>query len=215
MKKVVYLVLFLIMAGTTVHAQYFAGGSFNFSTTGGKIKSGDISTDKGTSTSFSLNPKGGIFLSEDFAVGLGIGINTSREKSPGETEVIDKSMGFGIQPFARYYVVSMNKFTLFGEGQLGFSSAWSKVESGGTTTDGPVTNTIEFSVYPGISYDLNEKIDLEAFINGFNMSYSHATEKTDAGGTEVRDRTSSFNLGANMDNILTSGAVTVGVIVKL
>ncbi|MFW6101913.1 MAG: hypothetical protein ACOC90_11055 [Bacteroidota bacterium] len=47
------------------------------------------------------------------------------------------------------------------------------------------------------------------------MSYSHATEKTDAGGTEVRDRTSSFNLGANMDNILTSGAVTVGVIVKL
>ena len=215
MKKVVYLLLFLIVAGTSAHAQYFAGGSFNLSRTGGSIKTGDTSTDKPSSTSFNLNPKGGYFLSEDFAIGLGIGINTSRERDPGNPEVIDKSTGFSVEPFARYYLLDMNKFSVFGEGQLGFSASSSKVESGGTTTDGPTTNTFALSVYPGVSYDLNEKVALEAFINGFNLGYSHTMEKREPGATEIKDRTSSFNLGADMDNILTSGAITVGIIVKL
>ena len=215
MKRIVYLVFFLLIAGATAHAQYFAGGSFNLSSTGGSIKSGDTSTDKETSTSFKLSPKGGYFLSEDFALGLGIGINTSRERTPGNPEVIDKSTGFSFQPFARYYVLHMNKFSLFGEGQLSYSASTSKVESGGTTTEGPTTNSYGISVFPGVSYDLNEKVAFEAFINGFNMGYTHTTEKTEAGGTEIKDRTSRFNLGANMDNILTTGAITVGVIVNL
>ena len=215
MKKLTYLVLLVLLAGTTAQAQYFLGGSFNFSNTGGSIKSENTTTDKETSTSFGLSPQVGYFLSEDFAVGLGIGINSSREKSPGDPEVIDKSTGFSIQPFARYYVLDLNKFSLFGEGQLSYSASSSKVETGGTTTEGPSTSTVGFSVFPGVSYDLNEKVSIEAFVNGFNLSYNHTTETTDVGDTEVKDRTSSFNLGANMDGILTSGAVTVGLIVKL
>lgn len=216
MKKVVYLIImFLLVSAGSVHAQYFAGGNFNFSSTGGTIKSGNTSTDKESATSFNLSPQAGYFISENFAVGLGIGFNASREKTPGDPEVINKSAGFSIQPFARYYVLRMNKFSLFGEGQLGFSSSSSKVESGSTTTDGPTTNTIGFSVFPGVSYDLNEKIALEAFINGFNLGYSHTTEKSEVGDTEVRDKTSSFNLGATTDNILTTGSVTVGFIIKL
>ncbi len=215
MKKLVYLLFLLLLAGTTVQAQYFIGGNFSLNSTGGSIKSGETTTDKETSTSFTLSPQLGYFLSEDLAVGLGIGINSTREKSPGDPEVINKSTGFSIQPFARYYVLDMNKFSLFGEGQLSYSASSSKVESGGTTTEGPSTSTVGISVSPGISYNLNEKVALEAFINGFNLSYTHTTEKTDVGEREVKDRTSSFNLGGNMDNILTSGAVTVGVIVKL
>ncbi|MEF8985366.1 MAG: hypothetical protein V5A51_12305 [Bacteroidales bacterium] len=215
MKKIVYLVLFILLGGTSAYGQYYFGGSFNFSSSGRTEESGDISRDEGSSTSFGLNPKGGLFLSEDFAIGLGIGINTSWERNPGNPDVIDKSAGFSIQPFARYYVVKMNKFSLFGEGQLGFSSNWSKVEVGGTTTDGPVTNTFGLSVRPGVSNDLNEKVALEAFVNGFNFAVSHKTEKTERGGTEVRERSSNFNLGANMDNIFTTGAISVGVIVKL
>ena len=207
--------LFILTAGTAVQAQYFAGGSFSLTRTGGSTKIGDTSTDKESSTSFSLNPKGGYFLSEDFAVGLGIGINTSREKTPGSPEVIDKSTGFSIKPFARYYALEWNNFSLFGVGQLGYSTSSSKEESGSVTTDGPTTNTIALLVHPAVAYNLNEKVALEAFINGFNLGYSHSTEKTGEGATEIKERTSSFNLGASMDNILTSGALTVGVIVNL
>ncbi|MGM0531554.1 MAG: hypothetical protein ACQER7_09390 [Bacteroidota bacterium] len=133
MKKIVYLVLFIFLAGTSAYGQYFFGGSFNFSSSGRTEESGDISRDEGSGTSFRLNPKGGLFLSEDFAIGLGIGINTSWERNTGNPDVIEKSSGFSIRPFARYYVVSMNKFSLFGEGQLGLSSSWSKVEVGETT----------------------------------------------------------------------------------
>jgi hypothetical protein len=215
MKKFAYVLLFSFISVVSVQAQYFAGGSFNLSTTGGNIETGNTTTDKQSTASFEIKPEVGYFLSEDLAVGLGVGFSSSRTKTPGDPEVIERTTGFSIEPFTRYHIGISDKLSLFGQGQLGFSTSINKEEAGSTTTDGPRSNTIRIAVFPGVSFDLNEKVALEAFIGGFDMAYSHKTQTTDAGDTEVKNRTSNFDMGINMDHLFTTGALNIGMIVKL
>lgn len=147
-------------------------------------------------------------------LGVQLGVSIRREKTPGDPETIDKTNGFGISPFARYYALQMGKFSIFGQGKLSLSTFSTKTESGGTTTDGPTINGIAFSVFPGISYKVNEKVDLEANINGINFRMSRYVSKKDDEGTEVKEIDTDFGFGANLNNIATTGKITVGAIIK-
>jgi opacity protein-like surface antigen len=127
---------------------------------------------------------------------------------------INKSFTFGLTPFVRYYAFRINKLALFAQGNIGFSTTKTKEKIGSTTNDGPTTNIFGFDVYPGISYDLNDRISLEAVIGGFNFGFTSAVEKEEVAGETVKDITNTFGLGADLNNLATSGFITVGAIVK-
>jgi len=154
-------------------------------------------------------------LSENFWVGAQIGFGFGRTKTPGATEVIDKTSSFGIMPFARYYALHFNKVALGVEGQLGLGFSKNKIESGGTTTDGPKNTAISLTVAPQIAYELSDRISLEAKLNGLNLGYSYSIQKSTVGGTDVKDVSSGFNVGANLENVFTTGFITFGVSIKL
>jgi len=201
------------MSASFVSAQYFVGGSLNFMGTD-KTESDGTSEDQSSKTQFSFHPKGGIFYSENLMFGAELSFSIRKDKTPGDPETIERTTGFGISPFARYYAFQMGKFSLFGQGQLSLSTSSTESESGGTTTEGPTNNRIGLSVFPGIAYNINETIELEAKINGVNFGIIRSVSKQDVAGNEVKYISTDYMFGADLDKIVTTGNITVGAIIK-
>lgn len=210
MKKII-LVSFLIVSAVIIsNAQYFVGGSIGFNHYGGKLDNGTTSVDKTSGSTFSFAPKGGMFLSDKIMVGLQLSIASSNVKTPGMVEQVDRAKVFGIMPFGRYYAFRLNKIALFAQGNFGLAFGSEESTVGSTTTEGPKTTAISFNIFPGISYDLNEMISLEASLNGLNIGISNVTEKLD----DNKETTTNIGLGASLNNIATTGAITIGAIIK-
>ncbi len=205
------IILFVIM---TTQAQFFVGGSFSINATSGSVEADGTSNDKESTFSFGFNPKAGYFFSDQLMAGVGLTLSTSSTKTPGDPEVINRNNTVGLTPFARYYAFNLNKFSLFAQGQLPFSVNNQSRKEGSTTNEGPTTTNIGLSVFPGVAYNLNETISLEAYINGFSFALNHSIEKEEIGGIEYRDKDTSFGLGANLNSIATTGFITIGAIVK-
>ncbi len=214
MKKIIIIVSFLFSFSLISNAQFFVGGSFSLNASGGSTETDGTSVDKQSSFSFGLNPKAGYFFSDQFMAGVGLTLSTSSTKIPGDPEVVNRSNTVGLTPFARYYAFNLNKFSLFAQGQLGFSVNNQSQKVGSTTNEGPTTINIGLSAFPGLAYNLNETISLEAYINGFSFALNHSVEKEENGGITTKDKDTSFGLGANLNSIATTGFITIGAIIK-
>jgi hypothetical protein len=202
--------VFLTFIFFNLNAQVFIGGNIGFNTSGGSIDNNGISTDKPTTTSFNLSPIVGKFLSENFAVGAALNFGFTSTKTPGSPETTNTSSAVGITPFLRYYAVRMDKFSIFGQGNIGFSYSSSKSKSDGVTTDGPKTTNLFLNIVPGLSYDVSSKLALETTINILNFGFSDNIVKN--GGN--KNTTTSFGLGAGLTNIVSVGAISIGAIFK-
>lgn len=210
MKSKIFLFLLFSFFLVSLNAQVFVGGSIGFSASGGNHDNGTTTTDKPSTFNTNFSPKIGTFLSENVAIGLAIGYTSTRTKTPGSTEVIDKSSTFGLSPFLRYYPMRWNKFSAFGQLNAGYSFSSSTHEVGGSSTDGPTTTNLYFNVVPGIAYDLSEKFSLETTINILSFGYYHTLVKSGS----TKDRTNNFGFGLGLDNIVTVGSISIGAIYK-
>ncbi len=218
MKKLIVAFLILFSMGS-LSAQFFVGGNFNISTSGGSVDNGSASYDKTSTMGIDFGPMAGYFISDVFAAGARISYSVDRQKTPaplgGGDKTIDVTSGVGITPFVRYYGIHFNKFAIYGQGQIGLSRSSDKTKVGGTTTNGPKTTTFSLSVFPGLEYELNTHVSLETSINLFRIGYSLQTQKTElAGGGETKNKTTHFNFGAGTDNIVTIGGITIGAIYR-
>ncbi len=200
----------LIFLCFSLNAQVFIGGNFSFKASGGSIDDGSTTTDKISSFSIDLLPKVGKFMSEEVAVGAALSISYGHVRMPGVNEVVSKSHTVGIVPFMRYYPLKINKFSIYGQANVGLLFTGSNTKSGGTTTDGPSTTSFYINVFPGLAYELNERLSLETSLNFLSFGYHNNTTKNGA----VKDKTSTFNIGAGIDNIISVGSITIGAIYK-
>lgn len=216
MKKILNVALFLLFIGASANAQFFVGGSFSFDSEGGSREANGNKTDKKKTSAFVFAPKAGYFLTEKFALGAQLIVSTSKETTPiAGTDQIEKTSTFGIAPFARYYALNFNKFSLFGEARLGLLFGSSKSEFAGVTDDGPSITTIGFDITPGIAFALSEKVELEGKVNLFNLGIGSTTEKTDNGNNnETIDKTTQFGFGAGLDDVVNTGDFSIGLIIK-
>jgi len=210
MKKSVLFVALLLGLSLSSYAQRFVGGSVGLSHSAGTREAENTSTELPNETSFSLAPIGGMFLSERLAVGLQLTYHHGAERTPGEVLTVSRNSIFGFVPFVRYYALSLNKFHLFAQGNLGFTTSRDVLEVGATTTRGPRANTFLISVRPALAFDLSEKVSLEASITGLNFGYSLTSVKDGA----ITDRRSNFNMGANLGHILDIDNINIGAIIK-
>ncbi len=193
-----------------LNAQVFLGGNLGLSTSGGSTDNGGAKTDKPTSTSFNISPMIGKFFSENWAAGASLNFSLSSTKTPGNPETVNTSTGLGITPFLRYYAVRFDKFSIFGQGNIGFSYAGSKTKVGGISADGPKTTSLFLNIVPGLSYDVGTKLSLETTINIFNLGFSDTMVKSGSN----KNTTTSFGIGAGLNNIVTVGAISIGAIYR-
>ena len=194
----------------SLNAQFFVGGSIGLNTSGGSIDNGTTTTDKASSFSFDLQPKVGRFLSEKLAVGAALDISFSRNKTPGINEIVTKSSTIGIIPFLRYYAIQMDKFSVFVQGNVGLTFSGSTTKVGAASTDGPKITRIYLTIMPGLAYDLSDRLSLETSLNILSFGYYNTTIKQG----NAKDKTSQFNFGAGIDNVVSVGSITIGAIYK-
>lgn len=206
----VYLIVFFSFAFVSMNAQFFAGGNFSLNSSGGSHSVAGVSSDRPSSFNFNLMPKAGIFLSEKLAVGAALDLSFTNSKTFGNTPVTSNSSTFGIVPFLRYYAIKVDKFSVFGQGNLGLAFSNSSTNDDGTTTDGPNSTRLYLNIVPGLAYDLTENLSLETTFNVFSFGYYNTTTKQG----DTKDVASSFNIGAGLDNIITVGSISIGAIYK-
>jgi hypothetical protein len=192
------------------NAQVFVGGNFGFNTANNKSLYGTTTTQEGSNFSFTLSPIVGKFLSEKFAVGVELDLSLSGNKTGVNTETTNKSSSMGLSPFLRYYALKWNKLSLFGQGNIGVEFSSSSVKTDGVTNDGPKSTRLYLSIYPGLAYDITDKLSLQTSLNILSFGYNYSSSKE---GTS-KYNSSSFNIGAGLGNIVSVNAITIGAIYK-
>ena len=110
----------------------------------------------------------------------------------------------------RYYAIKWDKFSVFGQGNIGLALSNSRTKVDGSTTDGPKTTELYLSVYPGLSYDISDKLSLQTSLNILSLGYNYTTTKI---GSNTGN-SSNFNIGAGLSNIVSISAITIGAIYK-
>lgn len=178
---------------------------FSSSTDTDSDESGDLFESK-TST-FSFNPKAGYFISDKFAVGIQLNLNSSKMEDtvlaidPNFSEETKASV-FGAGVFARYYFLDLGKrFKTYGEFGIGFASGnVETTETGATdpTTDYDVSG-FGAGVSLGINYFVSECFAIN-FVLSDVLSYASATETNNLPNTSDEFKTSEFNGNVNVFN---------------
>lgn len=207
--RIYFIVLFSFFY-VSLNAQFFAGGNFSLNTSGGTRTATGTTTDSPSTFNFDLTPKAGIFLNEKLAAGAALDFSISTSKAFGNSTVTSKSSTIGIVPFLRYYAIKMDKFSVFGQGNLGLSFSNSSTNDEAITTDGPNYTRIYLNIVPGLAYDATENLSLETTFNVFSFGYYNTITKMG----NIKDFASSFNIGAGLDNIITVGSISIGAIYK-
>jgi len=209
----------LLLSVATANGQVFFGGNIGFNYNGGSNSVGGTSTDQTSTTIFTFSPMGGYFLSDKFAIGAQINISTNKVNIPGDgyvaTSTTNLETSYGLSPFIRYYALTINKFSIFGQGYIALSLGSNSSTTGGVKTDGPSSTEFGFGIIPGISFDLTSKISLEATINLLNLGYTYNVSSLTTNGIENKNSTSNFYFGAGVNNIVNTGDIMIGAIIKL
>ncbi|KZS42280.1 hypothetical protein AWE51_02230 [Aquimarina aggregata] len=185
MKKLI-LTAIAVLAFSAVQAQdettegftkgdAFISGSFGFNSS----STGDDKT-----SSFSVSPRVGYFVSENITVGARISYQTiSQENGAIDTDTNTITAG----AFGRYYFTPASKFSIFGE----FGIDYQSINFDNGTTDS-TTDGFALTLRPGVSYFLNNNFALEAAWGAL----SYATANPDQG-----ESSDNFSIGLNLDNI--------------
>ena len=189
MKKVMIMAAIAVFGLSNVNAQEVET-TYGFEE-GGIILEGGLgfnsTNNKNTDTKtngFSINPKVGYFLTEDFAVGVQGSYNSSTTEVRGTDVSDNKAFGAGV--FARYYFLDLGKrFKTYTELDLGYSSSKNKITDVKADGFGAGLNL-------GINYFVTENI---AISFGLADVLSYTSSKVE-GGKAV----SGFNGNINVFN---------------
>jgi len=216
MKKSLLLVA-MLLSGSFAFAQLSKGnvlvtGAFSISGNANEQKINGTTTDGPTTTSFSFIPNVSYFITNNFSVGLELGLisNTNKEIDVnGNTTVTNKDVttSVGIAPFVRYYVPLGQNFYFYGQGGFGINSGNTENTRTSVTTVGnnTITNEVKsqsdvaaFNVRfrPGITYFLNNRFAIDASIGLLGLESS----TTKIGDNEYKQTQFDFNIIPNSLN---------------
>ncbi|EGD34661.1 outer membrane beta-barrel protein [Capnocytophaga sp. oral taxon 338] len=132
-----------------------------------------------TTTSYGFAPVGGYFLSDNFALGLGLNISSDKENS---REVNT----FGVGVFGRYYFLELGqRFKVYGQAGLGFDSINDKVADAKSTEFG-------FHAGLGMNYFLTKSFAINFGLTDI-FSVVNNKPKNGDGTTTVNFNVNKFN----------------------
>jgi len=144
-----------------------------------------------SNTSFKIVPSVGYFVSDNIAVGTGVGYSYDKQISKFENQA------FVVSPFGRYYANLSESFKFFGQLSVPMEFGTAKaVDAAGKVGDkvGSSTN-IGVALSPGFAFFPTKRIGIEFGING--LSYNN-TRYENGDGDKIKGAGSdSFDLGAN------------------
>lgn len=211
MKKLILVAILGLAASVSMSAQIFVGGQLGINATSNTDKNVNpvVTT---SNTTVSVLPNVGYILNDKMLVGARVGLNF------GSTGANNSTFGLGLQPYLRYKVLNIGKFSLAAEANVGISTSTTTNKIGGVGVNKVSNFNFSLGAVPVVLYQLNEHIALEADINvlNFNLGFGSSKEtNTPEGGSPftIKDE-SNFNLGlgASSNSVFAGGigAIVVG-----
>lgn len=193
MKKVILSIALLSGIAFTTQAQTEKGKFI----VGGNVSYNTLKTDADgakASHDFSIVPNVGYFVSDNIAVGTGIGFQTSKASSESD---FGKKNAFVIAPFGRHYVPVAEKFKFFSQLSVPMAFGTTKAIDGDLEVGDKTgsSTSIGVALSPGFAYYPSSKIGIEFALNG--IAYNNYRVE-DANGNDIKGAgTDSFSIGAN------------------
>jgi len=190
----------------TEKGKFILGGTIGYSST----KSETVQYNN-KRTNLDLLPSAGYFVSENLALGLGIGYSRNINNITYNSEPAvhyayynrkETTDYFMISPFIRHYVNISDKFKFFS--QLSVPMKWGNIKSedGGNNPAADVisdskskTTSIGVGIEPGLAYFPTKKIGIQLSIGG--ISYAWNKTRDEAGSFNNEMKAHAFNLGTN------------------
>lgn len=175
----------------------FLGGDLGGSTQKTKSNGTIINKQEG----LNISPVFGKAIKENFILGINAGLGLY-ENNTGASTNSQRSKSYGAGIFIRKYKqISKSPFSIFLQGGLG-------VNYNSNENVSPFSNflrtkryTISITAYPGISYTVSKRLQLETgFNNLFSLNYF--TEKREFNtGPSSTERTNGINISSSLNNL--------------
>lgn len=190
--------LLLPLVAVQAQDKGFVSGTIGFSST--KVDPPGSSEDETTST-FTFGPAIGVNLNASNVVGLALNASTTTHNyKDGGQDATDKEHLFEVAPFYRYVKSVGDKFSLYGQAQVGLGF-------GKQTTDRPAPfadtetkiSTFRVGVGPGILFVPATRWALSA--DWGLIGYRTRTEKVELDNSDVRTTTSGFDAKLDLARI--------------
>jgi hypothetical protein len=163
------------------------GGNLGFSTQNNEEY-------KHKATSIGINLSAGKAIRQNLVAGFDLTYSAYQTKNNDSVKTNQEYAGAGV--FIRKYAPLGKGFYLFGHARAGAAYTTTKQEF--NSNDESKGYTININAYPGISYEVNRKMHLEASMPGLlYISYGKG-KNTRADGSHYRN--SSFSVGASISN---------------
>lgn len=151
----------------TEKGKFLVGGSIGFENT--KIKDSDV---KGNA--FSINPSVGYFVSDNWAIGTGVGYEWGKVETAKDNNV--KTDAFKVAPFARNYV-GEGQFRFFSQLSVPMSFGKNTTEEAGAKTEAKYQN-IGVELAPGFAFFPSSRVAIELKVRGLYFE-SHKNKASD------------------------------------
>lgn len=151
-----------------------------------------------TNTSFNIVPSAGYFVTDNFAIGTGIGFESSKFHTNAVGTVAGfttKTQAFVVAPFARYYKGINESFKFFGQLSVPMAFGNNKVgdNDGNNYVKTSKYNNVGVALSPGFAFFPSKKFGIEFSVQG--ISYNDNTNKDNDGNKIGGNK--EFNIGAN------------------
>lgn len=130
----------------------------------------------------SLVPNLGYFVSDNFAIGTGIGYNYSKAEVASTTGLNEAVV---VSPFGRYYAGLSDQFKFFGQASvpMAFGTVKATDANGDAGAKTGSSTSVGVALSPGFAYFPTKKIGIEFAFRG--ISYNNTTVK-DANDNEIK-----------------------------
>jgi hypothetical protein len=167
----------------TEKGKIMLGGSVGFNST--KVE-GAAKSD----VSFNIVPNVGYFVSDNFAIGTGVGYTSNKEVSDNNL-----NQAFRVAPFGRYYVNLSDQFKFFGQLSVPMEFGNDKFVDNNGNTGAKIAKTTDIGVNlaPGFAFFPTKKIGIEVSVNGLGYNNRKVTNEITGYETTVN----SFGLEAS------------------
>lgn len=180
--SIISLVVVIQVSGQTVQGSLMIGGSLGFSSSSSETTVGGTTTDGPQYSSFNLMPYAGYFLSDNLAVGLGLGYSSSSvTTNDGDNDLTDKSSLIEVMPFARYYYVHGDMVHMYAQLGIGFGfGTYTDEYFDGTDVVSVESDmsTMNIGIGPGATVMLGEKCGLEIHYGSLGFTSYKTTDST-------------------------------------
>jgi opacity protein-like surface antigen len=208
-------------------AQWFVGGNIGYHRNSEEQVSGRNNSVRTVYSEFSFAPTFG-YQDNRLAFGATLSFLQHSTKSQhwsggswvDNTDQQTKFPLWGIQPFVRYTFVEFGKFSVYAN--LGMHFLKGKTEREYTYLGWPPytvmvpynVNSFGINMTPILSYNLSERISLEASLNFMNFGWNKMESKHDDKNRDEKMTERNFGIGINSGNVADVGAISIGFVYK-